>query len=218
MEYQHVSLELLGHDSVRVITTKPTTKYLYFDPFKLSVDKALPKADYLFITHTHYDHCSIEDIKKIIKKETIIITVPDAQSKLVQMDVAAVKLMTPGQELTLEGINITAVPAYNVDKQFHLKENEWVGFIVNIEGISVYVAGDTDFIPEMQTFPKIDIAFLPVSGTYVMTAEEAVKAALTIKPRIAIPMHYGSIVGSNADAEKFKVLLEQTSIKTEILL
>ncbi|MBD3209711.1 MBL fold metallo-hydrolase [Candidatus Woesearchaeota archaeon] len=217
MDYQHLSVELLGHDSIRVRTTKPESLYVYFDPYQLDNTVALPKADVLFITHTHYDHCSVEDIKKIIQKNTVIVTVPDAQSKLVNMDVAEVALVRPGKTLDVKGLHVTAVPAYNTNKPFHPKENEWVGFIVDFAGVSVYVAGDTDVIPEMNSFPKIDVAFLPVSGTYVMTADEAAKAAEVLKPQVAVPMHYGVVVGSASDAEKFKSLLEQRRMKAEIL-
>ena len=95
------------------------------------------------------------------------------------------------------------MPSYNTNKQFHTKDKGWVGYIFTFQGQRIYIAGDTDHIPEMKTFKDIDIAFIPVSGTYVMTADEAVKAALDIKPKIAIPMHYGSIVGSKDDAKKF---------------
>lgn len=110
--------------------------------------------------------------------------------------------MKPGDRITVSGIEIEAVPAYNTNKEFHLKERGWVGYIFTINGQRIYLAGDTDHIPEMKTF-DVDIALLPVSGTYVMTAEEAVTAALEIKPKIAVPMHYNSIVGTEEDAERF---------------
>ena len=113
-----------------------------------------------------------------------------------------IKTVKPGDKITVEGVEIEAVPSYNTNKQFHTKDKAWVGYIFTVKGQRIYIAGDTDYIPEMKTF-KADIALLPVSGTYVMTAEEAVKAALDIKPKIAIPMHYGAIVGSESDAEKF---------------
>ncbi len=110
--------------------------------------------------------------------------------------------MKPGDKINVEGVEIEAVPSYNTNKQFHPKERGWVGYIFTLKGQRIYIAGDTDYIPEMKGF-KADIALLPVSGTYVMTADEAVKAALDINPKIAIPMHYGSIVGSDNDAKKF---------------
>jgi len=115
--------------------------------------------------------------------------------------------MKPGDVLDLANIRIEAVPAYNTDKDFHPRKNGWLGFIVDIQGVRIYHAGDTDFIPEMKGL-KPDIALLPVSGTYVMTAEQAVKAALAIQPKLAIPMHYGAIVGDVQDAVDFKKALE----------
>jgi L-ascorbate metabolism protein UlaG (beta-lactamase superfamily) len=117
-------------------------------------------------------------------------------------------VVSPGESLTVAGMRIEAVPAYNVNKNFHPKANGWLGFIVEIEGVRVYHAGDTDFIPEMHGF-NADIALLPVSGTYVMTADEAVDAALAIEPSIVIPMHYGSIVGGEHDALKLKTALSE---------
>jgi len=109
--------------------------------------------------------------------------------------------------MTLEGLTVTAVPAYNTNKAFHPKENGWLGFILNIDGVSIYHAGDSDFIPEMKDL-EVDIALLPVSGTYVMTSDEAVEAALAINPKLAIPMHYGAIVGDQSDAANFKDKLD----------
>ena len=113
------------------------------------------------------------------------------------------RTVKPGDRLALDGVTVEAVPAYNTNKQFHTKDKELIGYIVGIGGARIYHAGDTDRIPEMKDFKNIDVALLPVSGTYVMTAEEAVQAALDIKPGVAIPMHYGAIVGGRADAERF---------------
>ncbi|MCX5757844.1 MAG: MBL fold metallo-hydrolase, partial [Candidatus Hydrogenedentes bacterium] len=117
------------------------------------------------------------------------------------------KAIAAGERLTVEGIGIEAVPAYNTNKEFHPKKNGWIGYIVTMNDVRIYHAGDTDHIPEMKSI-KADIALLPVSGTYVMTAEEAARAALDINPRIAIPMHYGTIVGQADDAVRFRDLLQ----------
>ena len=138
-------------------------------------------------------------MKKIQGKSTVIVAPEDCAGKL-SGDVRTVK---PGDRLSIGGIEIEAVPSYNTNKQFHTKDRNWVGYIFTVNGSRIYLAGDTDYIPEMKTFGNIDIALLPVSGTYVMTAKEAVQAALDIKPGIAVPMHYNSIVGSKADAEAF---------------
>lgn len=193
----------LGHDSFRL----EGEVTVYIDPWKLPPNS--PKADIILITHDHYDHCSTEDVAKIQKADTVIVTIPAAARKLK----GEVKTVKPGDKITVKGIEIEAVPAYNTDKPFHPKGAGHVGFIITLGGKRIYHAGDTDFIPEMKGL-KVDIALLPVSGTYVMTAEEAAKAADAIKPEVAIPMHYGEIVGSERDAERFK---ELTSVQVTIL-
>lgn len=195
----------LGHASFKI----KNKKTIYFDPFQL---KGKPEpADIIFISHEHYDHCSEEDIKKIQKESTILIGPKDALEKLSGKNKKEVK---PYDRLEIEGYRIETIPAYNIDKEFHPKEKNWVGFIVEIDGKRIYHAGDTDFIPEMKDLKNIYIALLPVSGTYVMNVEEAIKAAESFKPEIVIPMHYGSIIGSEEDAIKFKNLY---SGRTEIL-
>lgn len=194
----------LGHDGFRF----DASKTIYIDPFQI---ESTTPADIILISHEHFDHCSPNDIEKIQTQDTVIITEQDSAKKLS----GDVRLVTPGDSLTIEDISIKAVPAYNTDKAFHPKGNGWLGFIIEVDGVSVYHAGDTDFIPEMSSITA-DIALLPVSGTYVMTADEAVQAALTISPKIAIPMHYGSIVGDENDAMTFINLLKG-KLETKIL-
>lgn len=189
-------LSWLGHDCIRY----QNQKTIYFDPFQIAGG---PAADLILISHDHFDHCSPEDVAKIQTKDTLILTEPNSAKKLK----GRVETLKPGDVKQWAGFTIEAVPSYNTDKDFHPQKNNWLGFIVTIEGTRVYHPGDTDFIPEMKSL-KADIAFLPVSGTYVMTAKQAAEAARAIQPQIAVPIHYGAIVGSAQDAAEFKKLLQ----------
>jgi L-ascorbate metabolism protein UlaG (beta-lactamase superfamily) len=188
------NIHWLGHASFKITGEKT----VYIDPWKL---KDGEPADIILITHDHYDHLSPEDVAKIATDRTWIVTTADAAKKLS----GNIKTIKPGDSIIVEGIKIEAVPAYNVNKNFHPKANNWVGFIVTINNKRIYHTGDCDFMPEMKNI-KADIVLMPVGGTYTMTAEEAANAVNTINPEVAIPMHYDDIVGSKADAEKFKNL------------
>ncbi|MBN2032722.1 MAG: MBL fold metallo-hydrolase [Deltaproteobacteria bacterium] len=186
----------LGHDAFRI----EASKTVYFDPFGIAGG---PKADLILISHDHFDHCSPEDVAKVQGKGTVIVTEKNSATKLS----GDIRIIKPGDVLDVEGVKVTGVPSYNTDKDFHPRRNSWLGFIVELDGVRIYHAGDTDFIPEMKNF-RADIALIPVSGTYVMNADQAVKAALSINPKLAIPMHYGAIVGDEKDALRFKEKLE----------
>ena len=190
------NIHWLGHAGFRI----DGDKVIYFDPYQI---ESGPQADLIFISHDHFDHCSPEDVAKIQGPGTIIITEKDSAGKLT----GDVRVIKPGETLVLDGVKILGVPSYNTDKDFHPRRNRWLGFLVEMSGISIYHSGDTDFIPEMKEL-NVDIALLPVSGTYVMTADQAVKAALAIGPGLAIPMHYGTIEGGNQDAFTFKSALD----------
>ncbi|MCE5243985.1 MAG: MBL fold metallo-hydrolase [Syntrophobacteraceae bacterium] len=194
----------LGHDGFLL---EGSTK-VCFDPYQLTADWP---ADLILISHDHFDHCSPEDLAKVRKESSVIVTDASSASKLE----GDVRVVAPGDRLTVKGVDIEVGPAYNTDKEFHPRSAGMLSFVVTLDGVRYYHAGDTDEIPEMKDL-KVDVAFLPVSGTYVMTAEQAVKAARAVRPKLAIPMHYAAIVGSEDDAKKFKKALEG-EIETVIL-
>lgn len=204
-----LNIHWLGHDSFRI---EGDGLVIYIDPWQL---EGGPKADLVLITHDHRDHCSPTDVAQVWKEDTVIVTVAAAAAKLT----GQIEVVKPGDELTVKDIPIKAVPAYNVNKfrspgvPFHPKESGYVGFILTVEGRRIYHAGDTDFIPEMGAI-DVDVALLPVSGIYVMTADEAVEAVTIIKPQVAIPMHVGGGIGSLADAEHFEA---EASVAVEVL-
>jgi L-ascorbate metabolism protein UlaG (beta-lactamase superfamily) len=200
------NMKWLGHSGFLI---QAAGKALYIDPYK--IPQGLPQADIILISHEHYDHCSIEDINKLKKNETIYIT----EKKAAKEVRGRVTVLQPGEQTEIDGISVTAVPAYNTNKKFHPRQNGWLGFVVTVEGVRIYHAGDTDHIPEMKDIDT-DIALLPVSGTYVMTALEAAQAALDINPVVAVPMHCGSLVGTMDDAKTFADALKG-KIRVEIL-
>jgi L-ascorbate metabolism protein UlaG (beta-lactamase superfamily) len=213
--YNGIRITWLGHDGF-LLQGKDTT--ICIDPFK--VHHAVP-ADCILITHEHFDHLSLEDIRKFLKEDTVVVCPKSCAPALQEMRKLVV--VAPGHAVEIHEVHIDAIAAYNTNKYrdpatktvFHPKADGKLGFVVKIDGVSVYHAGDTDMIPEMEDL-RPDIALLPVSGTYVMTAEEAAQAVSSIKPKLAIPMHYSAIVGTDADAHRFKELVG-TAAKVEIL-
>ena len=195
------------HSSIKI--TKGQT--IYIDPFKIEGEKH--DADIILITHNHYDHYSEEDIEKVINEDTIIV-MPETMNELSKYK--NILLVEPNEQYEIDNIKITTIPAYNINKHFHPKENKWVGYILDIEGVTYYIAGDTDITPENKQV-KCDIAFVPVGGTYTTNAKEAAELVNIIKPKIAIPIHYGSIVGTKQDVIDFENNLNK-EVQCEIII
>lgn len=185
----------LGHSSIK-LTGK---KIIYIDPYKI---KGGEMADIILITHDHYDHMSLEDIRKIRSEKTVIVAPSTPSTKGLGKNVRSV---VPGMTLKIDNVEIQTVPMYNIGKRYHPKDKNYVGYVIKFDGVTYYHAGDIDAIPELKDI-KADVVFLPVGGTYTMNAAEAAKAASEMKPKFAVPIHWGSVVGSLADAEQFKKL------------
>jgi L-ascorbate metabolism protein UlaG (beta-lactamase superfamily) len=218
MRIGEIELKWLGHSGFFI----KNSRAIYIDPY--NIKEGMEKADIIFITHSHYDHCSVADIGKIVQDGTKIIMTADCQSKITRFDVPIkMEIAEPGQEFDIGDIKVSVIPSYNSDKHFHPIDENWVGYLLKINNVIIYHAGDTDLIPEMQKLTgykqsgKEFVALLPIGGRFTMNPEEAAEAAKLIKPTVAIPMHYGSVVGTNEDALEFKELCEENNIRCEIL-
>jgi len=187
----------LNHAAVKICTAQKT---IYVDPYHLPDPEH--NADLIFITHHHHDHLSPEDISAIIKADTIVVVPASIADSVNNLGAAQVIKVEPEREYVVEDIPFETISAYNINKRFHPKEQAWVGYNITANGVRYYIAGDTDAIPEMNRI-QTDVAFLPVGGTYTMDAKEAAEAASVIKPKIAVPIHYGEVVGSLEDARNF---------------
>jgi len=192
----------LGHDSFRI----DGSSTLYVDPWKLPAGQ--PPATGVLVTHEHYDHLSADDIAKVAAAGTVVVGPPAVTAAVRGLPTLTVR---PGETVEVGTAMVTAVPAYNVDKfkkpgaVYHPRDEGHVGYIVEMDGLRIYHAGDTDAIPEMRDI-DVDVALLPVGGTYTMTAEEAAEACTMLRAAVVVPMHFGDIVGSEADARRLKAL------------
>jgi L-ascorbate metabolism protein UlaG (beta-lactamase superfamily) len=211
-EHNGIKISWYGHDTFTI--SNGIT--ICIDPYKL--EKPI-QAELVLISHNHFDHLSEEDLPKVVTENTTIIAAKECLEQLSKLKCKNIIGILPGEEKSFKEINIKAIPAYNIDKinpdtkkPFHPKDDKKVGYLITINGITIYHTGDSDLIPEMKDL-KPDIALIPVSGTYVMTSKEAADAVVQIKPKIAIPMHYGAIVGSKSDAEDFKKLVKSCKIQ-----
>lgn len=203
LEYNGIKIKWLGHDGF--VLEKDIT--IVIDPYRIS--KPI-EADLVLISHNHFDHMSPDDLKKVSSKKTAIVAARECMDKLGGISCKEKTDLMPGEEKTVNGIKIKAIRAYNLDKinpdtkkPFHPKEDNKIGFLINLGGTTIYHTGDSDPIPDMSNLQP-DVLLVPVSGTYVMTVKEAVQAVNAIKPKVAVPMHFGAIVGSVKDAEEFK--------------
>lgn len=192
-------VKLLAHSSIRI---KKNQTIIYVDPFK--IEEEYKDADFIFCTHTHFDHFSEEDIKKVMREDTRIITIPGTEKKVKELGFKKkeITVVKPGIKYKVDGLVFYTIPAYNTKKDFHPRKNNWVGYNICVDGYWYYISGDTDNIKEAQKV-KCDVAFLPVGGTYTMDYKDAADLANAINPKIAIPTHYGSVVGSRDDAKMF---------------
>ena len=218
MNISGLEVKWLGHSGFMV----KNHKTIYIDPYNIKPDSE--KADVILITHGHYDHCSVSDIQNLTKEGTKIFLTADAQSKITRLTVPIdIQIVEPNQEFNVGELKISTFPAYNIDKPFHRKDEGWVGYLIKINGLIVYFAGDTDLIPEMQKLTghkqpdKTFVAILPIGGRFTMNVEEAVEAAKLIQPSLAIPMHYGTIIGTSEDAQEFVNFCKKEGIDATIL-
>jgi len=218
MNIGDIEIKWLGHSGFLI----KNSKIIYIDPYNIKEESE--KADIILLTHSHYDHCSVADIEKIIQEGTKIIAPADCQSKITRFDIPIeMEVVEVGRELNLGNIKINVLPAYNTDKHFHPKDEGWVGYLIKLNGVVIYHAGDTDVIPEMQKLTghnksgKEFVALLPIGGRFTMSVEEAVEAAKIIKPTLAVPMHYASIIGSEADAKEFVELCKEEGINAQVI-
>lgn len=202
----------LIHAAIRI----EKEKVIYVDPFRINGEPH--DADIIFCTHDHFDHLSPDDIKKVKKEgnETVLVVPMKKAKKFKKYDLREVVPVEPNNRYEAGGITFETVPSYNLDKKFHKKKENHVGYLLNLEDAVYYFAGDTDNIPEMDAI-KADVVFLPVGGTYTATAGEAAQAANKIAPKVAVPIHFGSVVGNRKDAEDFIENLDE-GIKGVILL
>ena len=196
------NIDLISQSALRI---RYNDKLIYFDPYLLN-NKYKNDADYIFITHLHYDHFSPDDILSIKKDNTKIVIPYDLSDQVKKLGFNDILLIKPNNSYYIDDIKFDTVPAYNINKDFHKKEYNWVGYIINLDKV-IYIAGDTDNIPEIKNI-KCDIACVPIGGVYTMDVLDAVELIKSVKPSVVIPIHYKTIVGTVEDAYRFKSLLD----------
>lgn len=200
------NIEINTQSSIKITLDK----IIYFDPYKIENDKH--DADIIFITHNHYDHMDKESIEKIKNKNTIIIAPKTMKEVIKDIKVKDYIFLNPNEELNIDNLNIKTIPAYNINKTFHPRENNWLSYIITFNNISYYIAGDTDKTIEAENV-KCDMALIPIGGHFTMNVNEATELIKIINPKIVIPIHYGSIIGNIDDGKKLKNNLSSTNIE-----
>ena len=205
------NIEINAQSSIKIIGDE---KVFYIDPYLINKD--INDADYIFITHEHYDHLSDEDIKKVIKEDTIIIVPESCYEKVLELgypnEIVKVK---PNSKYSVEDLTFATIKAYNTNKLYHPESNNWVGYLIDIDNKKYFITGDTDINKENKQV-KCDFLLIPIGGVYTMNYEEAALLTNIIKPIVAIPTHYKTIVGSEEDAKKYIELLDK-DIESKIL-
>lgn len=197
------NVRVITHSAVRIALSNGGA--LYFDPFDLTDADAAHDARYLFITHPHYDHLSPQDAKLVMNEKTEVIAPATIAGDVAALGAAKTHLLVPGDELELDSVTVLAIPSYNTDParlEKHPQERGWLGYVVTIDGVRYYIAGDTDENEDVDQI-RCDVAIIPIGGTYTMDPHQAAAFVNTIRPQAAIPTHYGNIVGSFEDAEVF---------------
>ena len=193
--------------SIRIEASK---QVIYIDPIK--IEEARHDADLIFITHSHYDHFEPETVNRLNRELQTMVVAPrdmfDQIGKETDVEYNNVIPLQPGDKMQLNGFPIEAVAAYNIGKEFHPKENGWLGYVITIDGQRIYICGDMDATPEAKAV-KCDIVLVPIGGKYTMDPKEAAAFVNELKPKIAIPTHYGSIVGTPEDADTFASLVDK---------
>jgi L-ascorbate metabolism protein UlaG (beta-lactamase superfamily) len=205
------NIKVFKQNSIRI---ESADAVVYIDPFEMT--EAPHDASFIFITHDHYDHFSPESIEKVANRDTVLIVPEKMQKKASEVAglVSRIETVKPGISAEVDGLKFETVPAYNIMKPFHPKSAEWVGYILQIDGKRIYIAGDTDVTKEAKAV-RCDVALVPVGGTYTMDAKKAAEFVNEIRPAVAIPVHYGEVVGSPKDGEVFAANVQQ-GIKVEM--
>ena len=206
------SISINAHSSIRIASGK----VLYFDPFHIAAESH--DADVIFVTHDHYDHFSPEDIAKIIKEDTTFVA-PKSTCALIRETFSGFDVVevAPGDAFTVAGIEGEAVASYNPEKQFHPKKEDWVGYVVTVDGLRHYICGDMDITPESLGV-KCEVLLLPIGGTYTMDVPQGVELTAKLSPQYTVPTHYGDIVGKASDGSAFAEEIKKKGISTQVVL